>query len=143
MNNSSQTVPITFWVIAVIALLWNLIGGATFVSNMMITPESLALLPAEQQAMYAENPVWIKIIYGIATLGGIIASIGLLLRKAWSEKLFLVSLIAVLIQMGKSIFSLSDSGLDMQQMTLPIMVILIALFLWYYSKKAIARGWIS
>ncbi len=142
MNTTTNSLPITFWLIAGIALLWNLMGGFAFYTDITITQEAISLLPLEQQARYLDNPIWMKIMYGIATIGGIIASIGLLMRKAWSEKLFLVSLIAVLVQMGSVVFTMMGE-MTMKDMMLPLMVILIAMFLWYYSKKSIARGWIS
>ncbi|MFT5542262.1 MAG: hypothetical protein ACI97K_001469 [Glaciecola sp.] len=40
--------PIWFTIVAIIALLLNLLGAAMVVMNFMITPEAIALLPPEQ-----------------------------------------------------------------------------------------------
>lgn len=50
--------PTWFKVIAVLALLWNLLGCFAFFSDLRISPEDLAKLPEAQQALYAARAGW-------------------------------------------------------------------------------------
>ncbi|MEO6519139.1 MAG: hypothetical protein ABIO17_09130, partial [Pseudoxanthomonas sp.] len=60
----------TFWVIAFVALLWNLIGVSIFVMQMQLTPEMVAAMPAPQREVYAATPAWINLAFGIAVIAG-------------------------------------------------------------------------
>lgn len=142
---TTSKVPTTFWVIAAIAILWNIMGVFAFATDIMMSPETLATLSPEQQELYASNPAWMKIVYGIATITGLLGAIGLIMRKSWASKLFLVSLIAVILQMGYTIFATNAREVlgNNQALMFPIIVILIAAFLWFYARKGERRGWIS
>ena len=143
MTNIS--IPRTFWVIGIVALLWNLMGLASFFAQVMMSADVLASLPEEQQEMYINTPIWLKAVHGIATVGGCLACVGLLLKKKWSMPLFMISLIAIVLQMGYSIFFTDASEIlgAAQAYVIPILVIGIGVFLWYYSKSANAKGWLS
>ena len=144
MENHQIKVPTSFWIIAVIALLWNLMGLAAFFSDVMMSAETLAALPEAQQELYNNNPSWLKVIYGIATIGGTLACIGLLMRKSWCVILFLVSLIAVLVQMGYSLAMTNVvEVMGSHVAVMSAMVILTSIFLYYYSNKSRAQGLLS
>jgi hypothetical protein len=66
------------------------------------------------------------------------------MRKAWAIPLFLGSLIAVVIQMGHAlILTTALEVYGVQVIIMPILVIGISLFLWYYTKSSAAKAWIS
>lgn len=141
---TSITLPRTFWIIGIVALIWNLLGLAAFFGDVMMSAEALASLPEEHQELYLSSPIWLKAVYGVATVGGCLACIGLLLKKKWSMSLFMISLIAIVIQMGYSIFFTNAAEvLGSQAYIMPILVIGIGVFLWYYSKSANAKGWLN
>lgn len=143
MTNTNK-LPITFLVIGIVALIWNILGLLNFFSQTMISAETLAALPLEQQELLTSTPLWLKVVFGVATLSGVIASVGLLMKKAWSVPLFFLSLIAVLIQMTYSTFA--TNAVEVQgsfAYVLATIVMLYALFLWYYAKKALSKGWLN
>ena len=47
-----MSTPTWFKVVAVLALLWNLLGCLAFFSDLRISPEDLAKLPEAQQALW-------------------------------------------------------------------------------------------
>ena len=139
--DANNKVPITFWIIAGIAVLWNMMGVFAFSTDLMMNAEGLSAMEESQRAMYEAMPSWTKIPYGIATIGGLIGSIGLILRKRWSISILLISLICVLIQFGYTFFGTNALEImGSEAFKMPIGIILIALFLWYYAKKSDARG---
>ena len=134
----------TFWVIAFIALLWNLIGVAIFVMQLKLTPEMIAAMPAPQRAVYAATPAWINLVFGVAVVSGVLGALCLLLRKRWAVPLFLISLLAIAVQLAGAyavtpVWAASGAA----GLGLPVMLVVIALYLWWYSRDAAAKGWIS
>lgn len=120
-------------------------GVGAFASEFLITPEMMEGMSDAQRALYENSPGWLKIVYGVATIGGLLGAIFLLLRKNLALTLFLISLVAVIIQMGYSmIVSNAIEALGVNQaVVMPLLVIGIAAFLVYYARKAIAHGWVK
>ena len=50
--------PKWFKVVAVVALLWNLLGCFAFASDLKLSPEDVAKLSVAEQALYAARPIW-------------------------------------------------------------------------------------
>mgnify|MGYP007034171025 CR=1 FL=1 len=53
-----EQAPKWFLPVAITALLWNLIGCAAYLSDVMLTPDALAKMTAAQQAMHDARPAW-------------------------------------------------------------------------------------
>ena len=142
---TNQTKPDTsFWIIGVLALLWNLSGMMTFFMEVFITPEALAALSDAERALYETTPVWTKVVFAIAVFGGTLGCIFLLIKKTLAIQLFNISLLAVLIQM--SYYLILTKAMEVYGsvvLIMPLLVTAIALFLVWYSKKAMIKGWIS
>jgi hypothetical protein len=140
MNKS----PGWFKAVAVIALLWNLLGCLAFFSDLRLSPEDLAKLPESQQALYAARPGWAVAATGLAVLGGVLGCIGLLLRKKWAFPVLVLSLVGILVQ-DFNLFVLADGArlagpvaVAMQAIVLAVGIGLVAL-----SRKGIAQGWLA
>lgn len=133
-----------FWIISGLALLWNLIGIASYLMTVTMSDEALAALPEAERAFYTGMPVWVTAAYAIAVFGGTLASVALLMRTAWAVPLFLVSLMAILLQMGHAFFG--TALIEVQgaaAAVLPLLVVVIAAYLAWFSRAAQRRGWIS
>ncbi|MDG3583683.1 MULTISPECIES: hypothetical protein [Galbibacter] len=143
-NQLSTKIPWWFWFVAILALLWNFMGVGAFISDVTMTDEALQALPDAQRELYENNPMWTKIVYGIAVFGGLLGSIGLLAKKKWAKPIFVVSLIAIFIQMGYSLFiAKTPEAYGSVAYIMPVLVILIAAFLIAFSNRAIKRGWLT
>lgn len=135
--------PTWFMVVAIILLLWDLMGVFAFATDQMMTEEMLSALPEGQQTMYRNTPAWMSIVYGIATIGAAIGSIGLIVKKSWAKWLFLASLSAVVIQFGYSFLVLNAFAiLGPSALILPLLIILIGIYQVWLSNKAIKAGWL-
>lgn len=136
--------PKWFRPVAVIALLWNLLGCAAYLADVMMSPETLGQLPPAQQALYAARPAWSVAATAFAVWFGAAGCLGLILRKKWATWLLVISLVGVLVQ-DLWLFGLSGAadaagpvGLVLQGLVLIIAIALVAL-----ARKAAAQGWIS
>jgi hypothetical protein len=140
----STTVPKSFWVIAVLAFVWNLMGVMAYIMQVNMTPEVIALLPEAEQALYANVPAWATGAFAIAVFGGLLGSLLLLFRKRLAISVFILSLIGVIVQMAYNIFlSKSIEVYGPGGMIMPVMVIVIAVALVWYARKASSRNWLS
>ncbi len=136
--------PVSFWIVAGVALVWNLIGLFMYYSGVSAPPEQLkAVYSPEQFAAIEATPVWVTSAFAIATTFGVIASIVLLLRKALAFLLFVVSFVALLIQ-DLYLFLLSDSLAVFGSSLLVIQgSVFVGGVIWiWYANLARNRGWI-
>ena len=146
MNDQSRNKPtIWFWVLGVLALLWNLMGVSAYLMDAYMKDETLAAFSEAQKAIYINQPTWLTAAYAIAVFGGTLGCIALLLRKKWATPLFLISLIALIARTGYYFFMTNTTEVfDLVQGTiLPIAVIIIAALLYIFSKIATDRKWIT
>lgn len=133
-----------YWIIAIIALIWNAMGVMAYLGQAYMTDEAKALLPENQRELYENVPAWATAAFAIAVFGGLLGSIAMLLKKKWAISLFLLSLLGILVQMTYNFFL--SNNMDVYGpggYIMPIMVIIIGIFLYMYSKKAKTNGWLS
>jgi hypothetical protein len=143
-NDVVSAIPKSFWIIAVAALLWNLLGVAMFLMQVIMTPETLANMPAEQRQIYEATPVWLNIAFAVAVFGGVIGALGLLLKKRWAVTFFLISLLALLVQiMGAYAVTPVWQAYGLAGLVMPVVLVVVALLLWVYARKATIWGWLS
>ena len=141
----SLKLPTSFWVIAVLALIWNLLGLGAFVSTViMMTPEALANMSPAEQELYANTPSWVNIAFAIAVICGTLGSIGLLLKEDWAVPVFAISLIGVITQFFY-VFVLSNSFevFGAEAAAMPGMIFIAAVFLVFYAHSCTNKGWLN
>lgn len=135
--------PKWFLPVGIVALLWNLIGCAAYLADVMMSPEALAELTAAQQEMYAARPSWAVAATAIAVWFGAAGCVGLLLRKRWATPLFITSLAALVVQNVWLFLMSGVAQVDPVAVVLQACVLLIAVGLVLLGRKATAQGWIA
>jgi len=144
MTNSSNKPKASFWIIVIIAFIWNLMGVFAYIAQAYMSDEDLAALPENQRALYENVPAWVTAAFAISVFGGALGCILLLLKKKMATTVFVISFVAILAQMTYNFFmSKAVEVYGPGGMIMPIMVIIIGYFLIYYSKRAANYGWIS
>lgn len=135
--------PTWFKVVAILALLWNLLGCVAFFSDLRLSPEDLARLPEAQQALYAARPAWAVAATAVAVLGGVLGSIGLLLRRKWALPVFVLSLLGILVQdFGLFVLAKGASLAGPVAVVMQGIVLAVGIGLVLLSRKGIARRWL-
>ncbi|MDG2194165.1 MAG: hypothetical protein P8K77_04815 [Polaribacter sp.] len=145
MTNSTNKPTTLFWIISVIALIWNAMGANAYIQQAYNTESYQAMYTPEQIEIANNVPAWVTAMFAIAVFGATLGSIFLLLRKKIANSIFVISFLAVAIQMSY-VFLLGGMGEEYYGaggMIMPIMIIVIAIFLVWYSKKATTKGWLS
>lgn len=136
----SQSVPRSFWIGAVLVLLFMGVGAAGYLATVM-TP--LDQMPAEQQAKMAAMPEWQTALYAIAVWTGLLGAVGLLLRRRWSALALLVSLIGAIgtflpFLIMPQVRALGTTG---DAIAAVIVIGLCAVSLWF-AQSSQQKGWL-
>lgn len=137
-------VPTWYWIVAVLALCWGAVACFAYVSQVTMSAAEFAALPPEQQDMLNALPVWVTGVYAVAVWSALGGAIGLLLRKAWAYHLFVISLVAVVVQFGW-IFLATDilATMGISAIYFPLFIFVVGTFLVWFSEMARTRGWIG
>lgn len=145
MSTYSRTKPpVWFWIVSILAVLWNIGGVYQYLMQAYKVESFRANFSAEQLEMMDNTPAWVTAAFAIAVFSALLASLGLLLRKKWAKPLFLLSLVAVIVQMVYTYFlSGAEISMDPASTGLTISIIAIALLLYWFAKKSVAKKWIS
>ncbi len=146
MTNESTTnkPPVWFWIVSVLALLWNGAGVYQYLQQAYNTESFQAMYTAEQLEMVNNTPSWAIAAFAIAVFGGLLGCIALLLRKKWAKSILLLSLIGIIAQLIYNLFI--SKALEVYgpgAIAMPIMVLVVGIFLVWFAKKGIAKGWLS
>lgn len=141
MTTTTQTdAPKSLKIIAILAILWNLMGVLAYLGHAYTDPESL---PESQQA-YIDYPAWVTAAFATSVFAGLFGSITLLLRKKISNLLFILSFVCVIAQ---KIYDSTQPDIahlyTMSAMILTGLVFIVCIYLIMYSKKGIDKGWLN
>ncbi|MEL6256302.1 MAG: hypothetical protein AAFR87_30135 [Bacteroidota bacterium] len=143
-DTTTSKIPIWFWVVSAIALLWNSFGAMAYLGQVRATPEVLASLPEAERLLIENRPTWVTAAFAIAVWTGVLGSLFLLVRKAWATPIFMVSLGAALIQtfynffLTNAIETTGSGGIGFA-----LTIILMGFGLVWFSRKSQADGLIS
>ena len=131
MNEQSSAIPTSFWIISVVALVWNLLGIANFFGAM-------------SRGDLAEMAIWGAAGFAVAVFCGAVGCVLLLVKRAAAEQVFILSLVGVVVHMMHNFFVAElpeEQGAGFW--VLVVMIPAIAAFLIWYARLSKARGWIG
>lgn len=143
---TNKTKPATwYWVVSVLALIWNLMGVLAYLGQAFITEEMKAEYTAEQLTLLEGRPAWVTAAFAIAVWGGLLGCIALLIRKRWARPLLLVSLLGIVAQTGYNLFATNAAEIfgTLQGLVMPLIVVIIGILLVLIAKIADRKQWLS
>ncbi|WP_299390993.1 hypothetical protein [uncultured Gelidibacter sp.] len=136
--SASNKPPVYFWVISIIAVLWNAFGVFNYLMQAYMTQEDLDQLSKTDQNLYANLPSWYIGAFAIAVFAGLLGAISLVLRKRWAYSFFVVSLLAVGLQQLYIVTEIYP-----RDIFLSLTIIVVSTFLVWFSRRALARQWLK
>ena len=134
---AGRTVPGSFWVVAVLGLLWNSFGAYDYSMTEFRVPSYLAQFPPGMIEQLREMPGWSVALWALGVWGSFFGSVFMLLLRAWAGPAFLVSLVAALLS-----FSYQFSVGMVSTPVLPLVICGAVVFLWWYSRRAQRLGYL-
>ena len=143
-DETQSAIPRSFWIIASLALVWNLLGVGAYIGHVTMTDEAIMALPEAERMLYENAPAWVTAAFATAVNGGALGCLLLLLRKAWAMPVLILSLVGIVAQMYHSFFIAKAVAVyGPGSAVMPAMVIVIGILLVWYARFATAKGWIS
>jgi len=131
-----------YWT-AGIALLWNLMGFSAYIAQVTMAPEALNALPEAERALYENVPGWATGAFAFAVSGGVLGCVLLLLRNGYALPVFMISLLAVLVQNFNSFFLMDAiSVVGPIGAVFSAAVVVIGVYLIWFTMDAQKKGWI-
>ena len=137
-TTSTNKPPIWFWIISFIALIWNGLGVDGYLGQAYNTERYRSSFTPEQLEIAANAPSWTMGAFAIAVFAGVLGAIFLLLRKKIATTFWVISLIAVVSQMGYALIKGEAASIAMV-----IMILIFAFAFLYFSRMSGKKGWIS
>ncbi|MBP94083.1 hypothetical protein SAMN04487989_1011099 [Bizionia echini] len=133
--------PTTFWLVAIFAIVWNLI-------EIYFSSVELDFLQANSTVEEFERiqslPFWYGIVFLIALFSEMLGSFMLFMRKKIAVNFFGIALVTLIcIELyWLLVFDIKKQSIVFS-IIIPLLVILVAGFLYVYSKKAKNKGWLK
>lgn len=144
MTNSTNKPNVGFWIISVIALIWNLLGVDGFIGQAMMSNRFKSMYSEEQLDIISRLPSWYIVVFGVAVIASALACILMLMKKKLAVKLFQLGFLAVIIQATFNLFiNEGRSAYGPFEYTMTLLIPVVSILLLLYSKKALKKGWLS
>lgn len=131
----------SFWIVAVLFLLWNVAGDAAYLMQATQDLDVLAQSDPVGAEAFRTMPVWAWSAYAIAVWGGTAGAVAVLLRRRIAIPLFALSLAAVLVQFGWTFAGtnlIAKKGLGAA--LFPLLIAAIALVEIAWARRQAAAG---
>jgi len=136
--------PTGFFVIGVLALVWNLFGVMAYIGQAYMTPDVIEGMDKAEIEFIQNTPAWVTAAFAFAVWGGFLGSLFLLLRKGFSFYLFVISMLGIVVQQSYNFFLAESPPIDGgTAYIMPASIILVGVFLIYYARRAKNKEWIS
>ncbi len=135
--------PIWFWIVAILLVLWEAMG--CYACYMQFTLGAAAMGPVDDwsRAYYAALPAWYNWVYLVATFGGLLGALALLLREKRAAILFWISFVAIVVMFGYA-FAATDliahKGLG-RVLPFPLFIAAVGAFAIWFAGFSRKRGW--
>jgi hypothetical protein len=131
-----------FWLIGVVALLWNAMGAFDYVMTQTKNADYMSHFTPEQLDYFYAFPAWMVAAWAIAVWGGMLGAVLLLLRKRLAEHVFLASFVAAVLTAIYS-YALSEGAEifdGVASHVFNVLILAVALALYLYARTLARRG---
>jgi len=137
MSDSNAAVPMHLWIVGVLSLLWNAMGGFDYTMTQTQNAEYMANFTPEQLEFFYGVPTWFVACWAVAVWGGVLGSLLLLMRKKLAVTVFGFSVVSMIATTVYS-YGIADGMKVMGEgaaLAFSAAIFIIAVFLFIYSRK--------
>lgn len=139
-----RAMPTWFRVVAVILILWNLVGAYACIQQFRLGAEAMGPATAYERALYASLPTWYNRIFALAEITGVAGTIALLTGRRLALPLLVLSLSAIAVQFGY-LFAKTDiiAVKGLWTTYFPAFILAIGLVQVALAQVGLRRGWLA
>jgi len=137
--------PVWFWIVAILLLLWEAMGCYACVTQIRLGAAAMGPVDDWSLKYYAALPAWYNGVYAVATFGGLIGGLALLLRNKHAALLFWISFVAVIVMFGYAFVAtdlIAHKGLG-QVLPFPLFIAAVGAFSIWFAEFAARKGWLG
>ena len=136
--------PTWFWIVAILLLLWGVGACASYVMHQRFDPDDPAN-PVYDRQLYKSLPAWLNWVFAAAVGTVLAGAVALLFRVKEAVFLYVMSLIAVVIQFGwtlgaTDLIAVKGWGVAIGP---PLVILLFGVFGLWFAIRSRRRGWIG
>ncbi len=143
-SNVKMKPPVWFWIVSVLALIWNLAGVGAYLGQAYMPAENLQAMPEAHQQLLEAQPAWYTAAFAIAVFAGALGCIFLILRKKWATQVLIVSLLGILAQQTYVFFfSNTFEVMGNNAMIMPLIIVIVGFLLVFFAKAATDKAWLN
>lgn len=130
--------PWHLWVVGLLTLLWNAVGGFSYTMTRLGMLDQLGMSETEI-AFFESAPVWSNAFWALGVWGAIAGSLLILLRSRYAVHAIVIAIIGLI---GSNIWQyvIADVPDTLQSPALSIMIWATTLFLLFYSLRMTKAG---
>lgn len=144
VTEAAETVgrrPIHLWIVGILALLWNAGGALDYLMTKTQNEAYMAGFTPEQLEYFYSFPLWATATWAIAVWAAVLGSVLLLLRQGLAAPVFLVSLLAMVLNTVYTTLSggwaiMGEAG----SIAFSVAIFVIGAGLWLYARAMRRRG---
>jgi hypothetical protein len=141
IDTGRPAVPWHFWLVTLIALLWNGFGGYDYTMSHLQGETYYRQMGMSDAviAFMATYPTWMHAVWAVGVWGSVLGSILLLSRSRWALHAFTLSVLGAI---GNLLYTAMTPGAAeaMGGLTMPLVIIAACLFFIWYSWTMTKRG---
>lgn len=144
MATFRKSPPLWYWLVAGLLTLWDAVGCYMCYLQSTKGADWMPDATDYDRQLLASMPGWYNWCYAIAVGAGLLGGIALLARRRLAKPLFVVSLIAVIIQFAYVLLAtdlIAVKGFATAA-GFPIFITVLAVFAVWFAHRADKRGWI-
>ena len=134
-TDSVSKVPISFWVVAGLGVLWNGFAVVAFWLTGTHDQQTMAQTPPEMALALTQTPTWAIAAWGLAVVAALVGSLLLVFRRKLAVPAFVVSLAGLVVL---TIYQFA-SNMPMSLLQV-VMIWFVALFLLRFSNSEASKG---
>lgn len=141
---STKKPPMWFWIVSVLALIWNGLGVMNYLGQVMAPDDLFSQMEKAMRDLIENRPTWATAAFATAVWAGALGSLLLLLRRKIAHPILILSFVGIVVQMYYNYFianSLSDYGPGEHSMA--VMILGVGFGLIYLAKKGKSLGWLN
>ncbi len=137
MNSATKT-PWHVWVVGVLTLLWNSVGGFSYTMTRLGKLADLGMSETEI-AFFESSPVWSNAFWALGVWGAIAGSVLILLRSRFAVHAVVIAIIGLL---GSNTYqyAIADIPESLQSPALTLMIWATTLFMLFYASRMTRAG---
>src|SRR5471032_2444235 len=137
--------PVWFWIVAILLLLWEAMGCYACVLQIRLGAAAMGPVDDWSLKYYALLPGWYNWVYGIATFGGLLGGLTLLLRDKRATILFWVSFVAIIVMFGYAFVAtdlIAHKRLG-QVLPFPLFIAVVGALSIWFAGFAARKSWVG